>query len=130
MGDKVGENPAALRAAAVFLLSAKNRRGGGVQTPPPPSRAKVKELYAISRENFIAWKEAGKPRQGPIFEAHKESKASSKCAIRYIKKHENELRREALTRKLITKDTKGFWKEVRKMSGSHAPCPSMIEGVW
>ena len=33
MGNKVGENPAALRAA-VFLLSAKNRRGGGVQTPP------------------------------------------------------------------------------------------------
>ena len=32
MGDKVGENPAALRAA-VFLPSAKNRRGG-VQTPP------------------------------------------------------------------------------------------------
>ena len=27
MGDKVGENPAALRVA-VFLLSAKNRRGG------------------------------------------------------------------------------------------------------
>ena len=41
-GDKVGENPAALRAA-VFLLSAKNRRGGGVfKHPPPPSRAKVK----------------------------------------------------------------------------------------
>ena len=37
MGDKVGENPAALRAA-VFLLSAKNRRGGGVQTPPPAGR--------------------------------------------------------------------------------------------
>ena len=37
MGDKVGENPAALRAA-VFLLSAKNCKGG-VQTPP--SRVKV-----------------------------------------------------------------------------------------
>ena len=36
MGDKVGENPAALRAA-VFLLSSKNLRGGGVQTPPPPA---------------------------------------------------------------------------------------------
>ena len=40
MGDKVGENPAALRAA-VLLLSAKNRRGV-FKHPPPPSRAKVK----------------------------------------------------------------------------------------
>ena len=43
MGDKVGENPAALRAA-VFLLSSKNLRGGGgVQTPP--SRARVYRLF-------------------------------------------------------------------------------------
>ena len=40
MGGKVGENPAALRAA-VFSLSSKNLRRGGVQTPPPPSRARV-----------------------------------------------------------------------------------------
>ena len=38
MGDKVGENLAALRAT-VFLPSAKNRRGG---CSNPPSRAKVK----------------------------------------------------------------------------------------
>ena len=37
MGGKVGENPAALRAA-VFSLTGG---GGGVQTPPPPSRARV-----------------------------------------------------------------------------------------
>ena len=35
MGGKVGENPAALRAA-VFSLSSKNLRGG-VQTPLPPA---------------------------------------------------------------------------------------------
>ena len=35
MRGKVGENPAALRAA-VFSLSSKNLRGG-VQTPPPPA---------------------------------------------------------------------------------------------
>ena len=33
MGDMVGENQAALRAA-VFLLSAKNRRGGGCSNTP------------------------------------------------------------------------------------------------
>ena len=86
-------------------------------------------MYDISRENFIAWKEAGKPRHGPVFEAHRESKARSKGAIRFIKRHENALRREALGRKLVSKDTKGFWKEVRQMSGSQVPRPSMIEGV-
>ena len=38
MGGKVGENPAALRAA-VFSLSSKNPRGGGRSNAPPPSRA-------------------------------------------------------------------------------------------
>ena len=36
MGGKVGENPAALRAA-VFLLSSKNLRGGGRSNAPPPA---------------------------------------------------------------------------------------------
>ena len=40
MGGKVGENPAALRAA-VFSLSSKNLRGGR-SNAPPPSRARVK----------------------------------------------------------------------------------------
>ena len=35
MGGKVGENPAALRAA-VFSLSSKNLRGGGRSNAPPP----------------------------------------------------------------------------------------------
>ena len=37
MEGKVGENPAALRAA-VFSLASKNLRGG-VQTPPPQQGA-------------------------------------------------------------------------------------------
>ena len=38
MGGKVGENPAALRAA-VFSLSSENLRGGGGRSnaPPPPA---------------------------------------------------------------------------------------------
>ena len=37
MGGKVGENPAALRAA-VFSLSSKNLRGGRSNAPPPAGR--------------------------------------------------------------------------------------------
>ena len=41
MGGKVGENPAALRAA-VFSLVSKNLRGAFKR--PPPSRARVKNI--------------------------------------------------------------------------------------
>ena len=57
MGDKVGENPAALRAP-VFLLTAKNRRGGGVQTPPP-SRAKVNRV--VTRRGRLPAPERQRP---------------------------------------------------------------------
>ena len=42
MGDKEGENPAALRAA-VFLLSAKNRRGGGGVFKHPPAGRRLSQ---------------------------------------------------------------------------------------
>ena len=50
MGDKVGENPAAL-GAAVFLLSAKNRRG---VFKHPPSRAKVNRIK-MKYIDFESW---------------------------------------------------------------------------
>ena len=42
MGGKVGENPAALRAA-VFSLSSKNLRGGAFKRPPPAGRGLIDE---------------------------------------------------------------------------------------
>ena len=48
MGDKVGENPAALRAA-VFLLSSKNLRGGAFKRPPPPAGRGLIDFYARIR---------------------------------------------------------------------------------
>ena len=51
MGGKVGENPAALRAA-VFSLASKNRRGGGAFKRPPPSRARVNNSNYVSSSAF------------------------------------------------------------------------------
>ena len=42
MGGKVGENPAALRAAVFFAILEKPE--GGRSNAPPPSRARVKYL--------------------------------------------------------------------------------------
>ena len=51
MGDKVGENPAALRAA-VFLLSAKNRRGGCSNTPPSRAKVNILSSYLTDRQQM------------------------------------------------------------------------------
>ena len=53
MGGKVGENPAALRAA-VFSLSSKNLRGGGA-FKRPPSRARVKGRVSTDIGNMELW---------------------------------------------------------------------------
>ena len=54
MGDKVGENPAALRAA-VFLLSSKNLRGGGAFKRPPPAGRGLIEQAARYGHNVIKY---------------------------------------------------------------------------
>ena len=49
MGDKVGENPAALRAAVFFFFAILEKPEGGVQTPPPAGRGlSIHETYANS----------------------------------------------------------------------------------
>ena len=47
MGRKVGENPAALRAAVFFAILEKPE-GGGRSNAPPPSRARVKLFVSLA----------------------------------------------------------------------------------
>ena len=52
MGGRVGENPAALRAA-VFFRYPRKTRGGGVQTPPP-SRARVMVVHCVIKNKHLS----------------------------------------------------------------------------
>ena len=57
MGGKVGENPAALRAA-VFSLSSKNLRGGAFKRPPPPAGRGIchgNELYFVKTHMLLTF---------------------------------------------------------------------------
>ena len=89
----------------------------------------VKDLYDKSRQSYSLWNGAGKPRSGPIFELHKRNKVQCKRAIRFIKNHEQSLRKEALAQKLSDRDPKSFWKEVKLINNSRTPLPSSMEGV-
>ena len=75
------------------------------------------------------WCNAGKPRQGQIVELYRQSKSRCKYAIRYIKRHENSLRKESLAWKLVDKKHMEFWKEVKHMNARNTPLPTCIDGI-
>lgn len=89
----------------------------------------VSSIYAESREIWKLWKDAGKPRQGQIFELHKSTKAKFKYALRTIKQNENSLRKESLAKKLSTLDFNCFWKEIRSINNVKTPLPNTIENI-
>ena len=89
----------------------------------------VADPYNASRELREIWLGAGKPKQGPLFELHKNAKARCKYAIRYIQNNENIMCKESLAKKLSHLDAKSFWKEIKMMNCSSTPLPTTIEGV-
>ena len=53
----------------------------------------------IPPEKSDMWRNAGKPRQGPVYDLHVKSKARFKYSLRFIKNNENALYKEALAKK-------------------------------
>ena len=92
----------------------------------------VKELHDIARKRFVAWRNANKPRDfnNPFFREMNCSRARFKLALRYIKKHENRMRQEAIASALCDGDGDGnFWKEIKKLTPNNVPLPSSIDNA-
>ena len=89
----------------------------------------VDSLYDTSREVIHMWVNAGKPRQGPVYDLHVKSKTRFKYALRFIKNNENILRKEALAKELPELNPEAFWREIKTINNCNTPLPSSIEGV-
>ena len=83
----------------------------------------VSDLYKASREMYLQWASAGKPRQGPLFNIYRTSKAKFKYALRYVKRHEAQMRKESLANKLSDMTPQAFWKEVKHINNSKTQLP-------
>ena len=83
----------------------------------------VKELHDIARKRFVAWREANKPRDtnNPFFREMNRSRAKFKLALRYIKRHENQLRQDAIDDVLFDDSEGNFWKEIKKLTPNNIP---------
>ena len=116
-----------MHSSSVFQ-QAGNGRGGNYSNKPGLADY-VPDLYKDYRDIGIMWCNAGRPRQGQIFELYRQSKSRCKYAIRYIKRHENSLRKDSLARKLVEKKPRELWKEVKHMNASKTPLPTSIEAI-
>ena len=89
----------------------------------------VKELHDIARKRFVAWREADKPRDtnNPFFREMNSARAKFKLALRYIKRHENQLRQDAIANALCDDSEGNFWKEIKKLSPNNIPLPINID---
>ena len=86
----------------------------------------VAKLNSTSRDVAKLWGNAGKPRQGYLFELHRISKARFKFALRH---NEASLRKDSLASKLADGDSKGFWRLIKGGSNVRVPLPTSVEGV-
>ena len=51
-----------------------------------------------------------------LFDMNNRTKARFKGALRFIKNNEDTLKKDSLARKLLSKNDKEFWKEIRVMT--------------
>ena len=73
--------------------------------------------HSDAREAFLHWVRSGKPRQGLTFDDMKKTRAYFKYTLRLCKANLSKNHADSLARKLLSKDTKQFWKEIKKLKG-------------
>ena len=96
-----GEIIGCLRHASDSIFTPNNNSERNSASMNKPGWADyVADLYDDSKTIGKLWCNAGKPRQGQIYNMYRNDKSRCKYAIRFIKRHENTLRRESLAKKL------------------------------
>ena len=64
-----------------------------------------------------------------MFESMRLTRLQFKYDLRYVKQHDNIMRKDSLAKKLAMSDPTKFWSEIRMMSGHNNTLPSCVEGV-
>ena len=115
-----------------FTDSSKDVLGTNNKKPyecKPGFNDHIKDLHDITRKCFVARREANKLKDhnNPFFKKMTVPRAKFKLALRYIKRHEYTLRKDAISNAL--RDNRGgkLWKEIKKISPNNIPLPISID---
>ena len=118
----------AIRCAGQNTMKMRNEHKGN-NFNLPGWKEFASDLYSMSRDLYFMWKDSGSPRQGELFNMKNRAKARFKGAMRFIRCNEDALRKDSLAKKLLCKNDKAFWKEIKLMNNSKLSLPNVIDGV-
>ena len=89
----------------------------------------VKDLHSTARSDYVAWRDAGKPRSGAPCSNMRRSRLKFKYALRQCKRNEDAIRADQYAKSLLDKDMVSFWKHIRKSNNVRVPLASTVGGV-
>ena len=85
------------------------------------------EVHANARDAFLEWVSSGRPRYGYLLQHMQRTRAAFKQALRRCKADESRASADRVARQFLTKDSKKFWAEIKKINGkTSAPVASTI----
>ena len=106
---------------------------------PKTGRAKTKtiipgwsEFVKGKREDayfwYNLWRDNGSPRHGELANVMKHTKRIYHYAIRYCKRHEDQIKSTRMAEALSSNSTRRFWNEVKKVNSSKNKVSAIVDG--
>ena len=89
-----------------------------------------KVAHSEARSAYLMWRNSGKPKVGYLFSQMKRTRAYFKLVIRKCKRNRDIVAANNLANKLLMKNDKSFWKEVKKINGgNNVTIANSIDGI-
>ena len=89
------------------------------------------EHHTQARDAFHMWCINGRPHSGPIYQCMRIKRAHFKSVLRKCRSFSDRQESDALAQKLLNKNNKYFWKEIKRINSKHKPTclAESVEGV-
>ena len=87
----------------------------------------VKELHISGRNDYIVWRNAGRPRSGTLCSDMRRSRLRFKYALRQCSQNEKSIRADQYAKSLMNKVMTSLKDSIRKSSNTRIPLASMID---
>ena len=114
-----------LRTSGIRAYGRKNSNEFNV----PGWNDRAKELHQLVRQATFFWEAAGRPRGGHLAVRMRATKAKFRREMRFLRNNEENLRSQALLRKLQNGECRNLWKEIRSVNPCKDSLPLSVDNV-